>query len=926
MKEKGWIARTFLLVSIAALATALFAPFTAVNGRALAQEATPLLVSVPSIWENTLTPELLAEFEAENPGVKVHVVYNEQAFFGFGPGASDIDGRLDSTEESVSAADVVYVSSSSMTVEDTQAGYYRDLAPLVSSDAAIDPSDFYPAVWQSFQWDNGMWALPLSTDVILVTYNPAAFDAAGLAYPNERWTVDDFANAARTLTTYNPDGSVLTPGMSTLSGGNNQEYLLRALIGGGLYDASASPSAPSFANANLEYVLQTWYELRNEGVIAAQGGGLALAEDVPLTVSGVNGYVQRGFRPGEEQTTSTREASLLPGGVAGLSVQGFAVSAGTAYPELAYALARFLTSRAELASNFFSASPARISLAQDASASNNAGTNGQQGGAVIISGPGGGQGVVVGGSMGSLIPDTIRPVFEQGLYAALPASAMRYSTYLSTILSEMDSNGGDARSALQTVEAQAVSDTQTAQARKGTRSLFVAAPPVEPTLAAGKVALNCALSLGFGGGPGGRSGDMPNQDLWDQVVADFLASDPDVGLVNLESVMDSDLATLAQEYDCIILNANAVADADLSAILNLDPLIDTDMTFDRNDVIGNTMAQLQRDNKTWALPLSIQPSMLEYDVTRFAQAGVPEPLNGWTTEQFIDALKMLKPYDSDPVPFQPNDPSGSYLMMLIAAFGGLPVDYRTTPPTINFTDPATVDAIRQVLDLAKAGYIDYSPLGQTFAFQIGGGESPAITTTALSQLRRMRFQPPGASDTQTETAMVAYPQGSAYNVAAYEITTGYISASAQNPDAAYRFLSLVARNPQLFSGMPARASLVSDPDVIAAQGQDMTAAYQQLDALLRDPNTLIFPTFSLGRGGTTSLASSIWLNQAMDSYIEDEANLETALADAQMTTQAYMDCVAAINVDTTDAMQARGEQFEQMMNCMTTVDPDLTMQ
>ena len=51
--------------------------------------------------------------------------------------------------------------------------------------------------------------------MILVTYDQAAFDAAGLAYPNERWTIDDFANAARALTPYNADGTVATPGFST---------------------------------------------------------------------------------------------------------------------------------------------------------------------------------------------------------------------------------------------------------------------------------------------------------------------------------------------------------------------------------------------------------------------------------------------------------------------------------------------------------------------------------------------------------------------------------------------------------------------------------------------------------------------------------------------------------------------------------------
>ena len=52
---------------------------------------------------------------------------------------------------------------------------------------------------KSFQWDNGVWGLPVSEDVILVIYDPAAFDQAGLTYPSEAWTTDDFVNAAHKL-------------------------------------------------------------------------------------------------------------------------------------------------------------------------------------------------------------------------------------------------------------------------------------------------------------------------------------------------------------------------------------------------------------------------------------------------------------------------------------------------------------------------------------------------------------------------------------------------------------------------------------------------------------------------------------------------------------------------------------------------------
>jgi hypothetical protein len=268
-------------------------------------------------------------------------------------------------------------------------------------------------------------------------------------------------------------------------------------------------------------------------------------------------------------------------------------------------------------------------------------------------------------------------------------------------------------------------------------------------------------------------------------------------------------------------------------------------------------------------------------------------------------------------------------MMLIAAYGGLPIDYRTDPPTINFTDAATVDAIRQVLDLVTAGYIDYIALASGGAVTIGGEDAAAvaITTNALNAFS-MRLGPPGGAD-ETEPDMVTttYPQGREYGVIAYEITTGYVSATAPNPEAAYRFLSQVARSPQVFSGMPARQSLVNDPAVIAAQGEEIAAVYQQLDTLLRAPNTIIFPTFSAGRGGATSFLTSYWLNRVFDSYINDGADLDTELADAELITRTYMDCTAQIVVETTsdDPFEQQRQMAEQVLACAAAADPEFSM-
>jgi ABC-type glycerol-3-phosphate transport system substrate-binding protein len=270
-------------------------------------------------------------------------------------------------------------------------------------------------------------------------------------------------------------------------------------------------------------------------------------------------------------------------------------------------------------------------------------------------------------------------------------------------------------------------------------------------------------------------------------------------------------------------------------------------------------------------------------------------------------------------------------MMLIAAYGGLPFDYRTDPATINFTDPATVDAIRQVLDLAADGYIAYSALTdvveEATTLLTEGTESSAITTNTLSQ-----FNFPGGPGGQTNNStadpvMTLYPQGSQFGVIAYEITTGYIRATTQNPEATYRFLSAVASSPELFSGMPARQTLVSDPAVIATQGAEVVAVYQQLDTLLRSPNTVVFPSFTQGRGGgALSFIEQFWLYRAMDRYVLEGADLDYELAEAEMFALAYRECAESFVADTGNT--AEGPQFQffqQLSQCATSVDPTFTL-
>src|SRR5258708_40316927 len=77
----------------------------------------------------------------------------------------------------------------------------------------------------------------------------------------------------------------------------------------------------------------------------------------------------------------------------------------------------------------------------------------------------------------------------------------------------------------------------------------------------------------------------------------------------------------------------------------------------------------------------------------------------------------------------------------MAAFGGLPHDFRTNPPMINYTDPKTLDAIKQALDLAKAGYIQYNELGSLTGG--GGGRIPNADIVTQNLNAFFRGQGPG---------------------------------------------------------------------------------------------------------------------------------------------------------------------------------------
>lgn len=74
------------------------------------------------------------------------------------------------------------------------------LGPYLDNSTIIQADDFYPVTLEGFMWQGELMCIPQNISSLVVYYNQDLFDAAGLAYPSDKWTWDEFVETAVSLT------------------------------------------------------------------------------------------------------------------------------------------------------------------------------------------------------------------------------------------------------------------------------------------------------------------------------------------------------------------------------------------------------------------------------------------------------------------------------------------------------------------------------------------------------------------------------------------------------------------------------------------------------------------------------------------------------------------------------------------------------
>ena len=167
---------------------------TAAAVQAEVKEATGEDVTIKvALWDYSNTEyykTMISAFEEKYPNVKVEVVEFT---------ADEYDNVIVTQLSGKQDFDVVFTKSTPALSALINQGHIYALDDLIASDSSFDPAN-YSGLVEALALDGNTYALPFRYDNNLIFYNKDLFDAAGVAYPEDGMTIQEYHELATKMT------------------------------------------------------------------------------------------------------------------------------------------------------------------------------------------------------------------------------------------------------------------------------------------------------------------------------------------------------------------------------------------------------------------------------------------------------------------------------------------------------------------------------------------------------------------------------------------------------------------------------------------------------------------------------------------------------------------------------------------------------
>lgn len=297
-----------------------------------------------SLWgspqEGAVWQKIAEAFEAEHPDINVNIE------------VADWNSYWEKLRVQVSGGTPpdVFAMDAPLYPDWQSRGALLNLQPYL--DAAPDMLEgIYPITLEAYKTDEGMFGLPRDFQTIVLFYNKDMFDEAGVDYPTEDWTWDDFREAAAALT-IDKDGNGSIDQWGAWAEVYDMEPLWGPVVwshGGQIVDIDAGETLidSAEARAGFEFIRSVWLDdksMPTSEQLSQYGWDGLLSKVAAMGFSGhwsVPEYAEAGLNLG---------VVPVPAGPAGrktmVNSAGFVISANSRNPDAAWEFVQFATSEA----------------------------------------------------------------------------------------------------------------------------------------------------------------------------------------------------------------------------------------------------------------------------------------------------------------------------------------------------------------------------------------------------------------------------------------------------------------------------------------------------------------------------------------------------------------------------------------------------
>lgn len=380
---------------------------------------------------------------------------------------------------------------------------------------------------------------------------------------------------------------------------------------------------------------------------------------------------------------------------------------------------------------------------------------------------------------------------------------------------------------------------------------------------------------------------LNNASRYEPLVKQFNQKNPDV-FVELRAAPTTGtitVAELAQNSDCF-LYWTPPQKADYSSLLDLQPLVDADASFPRNDFPQAALLLYRNDGRLYGLPQEINMPMLGYNSVAFEQAGIALPTANWTLDDFREAAAKLTTGEGETKQYGFASQGSNETLTFLQLSGVSPTTGSGEQIAPNFSDPKLVQAVRAYFDLLKAsspnkqlGGYSRGVVGEdTFSLQLAGRigmwyQFSLNQGSSGLQENKQQYQP----------AVAPLPNSAALAGSDIGGNSLHISARTDHAQACWQWITFLSGQASAVEyGIPARLSVANSAAFLQAAPTGTVEIIKSYQNLATTPTT--------SQPWWQTDIDFFWFHRAVDRAFGGK-DLENELDEAQRLTTDFLACV-----------------------------------